>query len=148
MAAHENVPIKLIEGLEEDELRAAVDALAVPPQFRELRAPEAGMVMLRGRMGGDGAAFNLGETTVTRAAVVLDTGETGFAYLLGHRPRAARLAALLDALWQRPETRSVVEAGAIAPIRARIAAEDARAAAQTAATRVDFFTLVRGEDAA
>jgi alpha-D-ribose 1-methylphosphonate 5-triphosphate synthase subunit PhnG len=132
----------------EAELLEAVEALPAKPVFRELRSPEAGLVMVRGRMGGDGAPFNLGEATVTRAAVMLETGETGFAYLLGHRPRAAKLAALLDALWQRPDMRPIVEAGAVAPIRARIAAEEAKVAAQTAATRVDFFTLVRGEDAA
>src|SRR5512139_3658243 len=36
-----------------------------------LRAPETGLVMLRGRMGATGAAFNLGEATVTRCAVRL-----------------------------------------------------------------------------
>ncbi len=130
----------------EQELSAGLDRLAVPP-FTELRAPESGLVMLRGRMGGDGGAFNLGEATVTRAAVRLESGETGFSYLLGHRPQAARLAALADALWQRTELRDAVERRVLAPIRARIEAADRLGAARTAATRVDFFTLVRGEDA-
>lgn len=130
---------------DEKELSAGLDL--VPGQaFSELRAPEAGLVMLRGRMGGDGGPFNLGEATVTRAAVCLDTGETGFSYLLGHRPEAAKLAALCDALWQRPASRADLERLVLAPVRARLDAADRTSAARTAATRVDFFTLVRGED--
>jgi alpha-D-ribose 1-methylphosphonate 5-triphosphate synthase subunit PhnG len=136
----------LLAQAEERELSAGLDLLAVPA-FSELRAPEAGLVMLRGRMGGDGGPFNLGEATVTRAAVRLESGETGFSYLLGHRPQAAKLAALADALWQRPDMRADVERLVLAPIRARIEADDRKVAARTAATRVDFFTLVRGEDA-
>jgi alpha-D-ribose 1-methylphosphonate 5-triphosphate synthase subunit PhnG len=136
----------LLAEAEERELSAGLDLLAVPA-FSELRAPEAGLVMLRGRMGGDGGPFNLGEATVTRAAVRLESGETGFSYLLGHRPQAAKLAALAEALWQRPDMRADVERLVLAPIRARIEADDRKVAARTAATRVDFFTLVRGEDA-
>jgi alpha-D-ribose 1-methylphosphonate 5-triphosphate synthase subunit PhnG len=132
---------------DEQELSAGLDRFRLPA-FSELRAPESGLVMLRGRMGGDGGAFNLGEATVTRAAVRLDSGETGFAYLLGHRPGAARLAALFDALWQRPDLRDDVERIVLAPIRARLEADARTSAARTAATRVEFFTLVRGEDAA
>jgi alpha-D-ribose 1-methylphosphonate 5-triphosphate synthase subunit PhnG len=129
-----------------DEIAAALDGLAPVPRLRDLRRPETGLVMLRGRMGGDGRPFNLGEATVTRAAVAMDDdGPPGFAYHLGRDAPKARGAAALDALWQRPDRREAVER-ALAPIRDRIAAEDARAARRAAATRVDFFTLVRGED--
>lgn len=112
--------------------------------FRPLRAPETGLVMLRGRMGGDGAPFNLGEATMSRAVVELESGERGFGQVLGRDTQKARCGALLDALFQRePEA---VERHVLAPIRARIAREKAQSAAETAATRVDFFTLVRGED--
>ena len=57
--------------------------------------------MLRGRAGGDGALFNLGEATVARAAVKLDTGERGFGHCLGRDVEQARRIAVLDALWQR-----------------------------------------------
>ena len=53
-----------------------------------LRAPETGLVMLRGRMGATGAAFNLGEATVTRCAVRLTTGEEGHAYVHGPQCRS------------------------------------------------------------
>lgn len=127
------------------ELVGALGRLAPVPETRDLRAPETGLVMLRGRAGGDGAAFNVGEATVTRAAVELSSaGAAGFAYHLGRDPEKARRAAILDALWQLPERRREVEE-ALAPIRARLEEDRARAARRTAATRVDFFTLVRGD---
>jgi alpha-D-ribose 1-methylphosphonate 5-triphosphate synthase subunit PhnG len=114
--------------------------------YVELRAPETGLVMLRGRIGGDGAPFNFGEATVTRAAVQLASGEVGFAYVLGRDHGKARLSAVCDALWQSDNHRDSVEREVLAPIRTRLAAERSQQRAQTAATRVDFFTLVRGED--
>jgi len=112
----------------------------------ELRSAEVGLAMVRGRVGGDGAPFNLGEATVTRAAVQLATGEVGFSYLLGRDRAKARLAALADALWQCADQRAAVEGHVVAPIRERIERERSQARQQTAATRVDFFTLVRGEN--
>jgi alpha-D-ribose 1-methylphosphonate 5-triphosphate synthase subunit PhnG len=127
-----------------EELEAALAALGPVPAASDIRAPESGLVMLRGRAGGDGRAFNLGEATVTRAAIRLADGRTGFAYQLGRDAAKARLAAILDGLWQGDE-RNAVEA-ALAPVRARVAAEAETKARRVAATRVDFFTMVRGED--
>ena len=59
--------------------------------------------MVRGRVGGDGAPFNLGEATVSRAAVRLSTGEVGFGYTLGRDGEKAQLIALCDALVQSGE---------------------------------------------
>lgn len=111
----------------------------------ELRPPETGLVMLRGRIGGDGAAFNIGEAPVTRAAVRLESGERGFSYVLGRDPAKARAAALCDALWQSERHRGAVEALILAPVRARRDRDRQRKREETAATRVDFFTMVRGE---
>ena len=47
------------------------------PNFKFLRVPEIGAVMVRGRMGATGDAFNLGEMTITRCSVELATGEIG-----------------------------------------------------------------------
>jgi alpha-D-ribose 1-methylphosphonate 5-triphosphate synthase subunit PhnG len=117
-----------------------------PPAHVELRPVETGLVMLQGRIGGDGAPFNFGEATVTRAAVRIASGEVGFSYVLGRDHDKARLAALCDALWQNEGTRDALEREVLAPIRARIDAERARRREEIAASRVDFFTLVRGED--
>jgi alpha-D-ribose 1-methylphosphonate 5-triphosphate synthase subunit PhnG len=113
--------------------------------IRDLRVPEIGLVMLRGRIGGDGAAFNLGEATVTRAVVELPSGHRGYGQRLGRQPAAARLAAVVDALWQDDTERVLVEREIVTPIRRRLAAETSRTKAETAATKVDFFTLVRGD---
>ncbi|KQU25173.1 phosphonate C-P lyase system protein PhnG [Methylobacterium sp. Leaf94] len=128
-----------------DELLAALARAGAAPEAEDLRAPETGLVMVRGRIGGDGRPFNAGEATVTRAAVRLPGGETGFAYHLGRDRARARLAAILDAHWQRPEARPALEA-ALAEIAGRRAEAAQRAARKAAATRVTFFTLARGED--
>jgi alpha-D-ribose 1-methylphosphonate 5-triphosphate synthase subunit PhnG len=115
------------------------------PAHENLREPENGLVMLRGRTGGDGAPFNLGEATVSRAAVRLASGEVGIGYTLGRDREKAQLIALCDALVQTADHASAIETKVLAPLRAQIDAERRRKAAETAATRVDFYTLVRGE---
>jgi alpha-D-ribose 1-methylphosphonate 5-triphosphate synthase subunit PhnG len=126
------------------EIACRLDVIAVPP-YENLREPEDGLVMVRGRIGGDGAPFNLGEATVSRAAVRLATGEVGFGYTLGRHREKARLIALCDALVQSNEFADAVQANVLAPLRAAMASRRNRKAAETAATRVDFYTLVRGE---
>lgn len=111
-----------------------------------VRGPEAGLIMLRGRVGGGGAPFNLGEASVTRATVRLASGEVGHAMVLGRDADKARLAATLDAAWQRPDWQALIEAEIIAPVLAAEAESDRQAAEETQATRVDFFTVVRGDD--
>jgi alpha-D-ribose 1-methylphosphonate 5-triphosphate synthase subunit PhnG len=128
------------------EIAAGLAALAEPLDHVELRPAETGLVMVRGRISGDGQPFNVGEATVARAVVRLASGEVGFSYLLGRDRERARLAAICDALWQNEAKRAAIERHVLAPIRARADAERARQQEQTAATRVDFFTLVRGED--
>jgi alpha-D-ribose 1-methylphosphonate 5-triphosphate synthase subunit PhnG len=115
------------------------------PRYEDLREPENGLVMVRGRIGGDGAPFNIGEATVSRAAVRLATGEVGFGYTLGRDRQKARMIALCDALVQSNEFSEAVEAEVLSPLRAAIVAAQGRKARETAATRVDFYTLVRGE---
>jgi alpha-D-ribose 1-methylphosphonate 5-triphosphate synthase subunit PhnG len=126
------------------ELLAALERIGQPDGTEDMRAPELGLVMARARIGGTGAPFNAGEVSVTRAAVRLPTGEIGLAYQLGRDREKARAAAVLDALWQT-ERRSEVEA-ALDPIRARIAEDQILKERRAAATKVDFFTMVRGED--
>lgn len=55
------------------------------------------------------------------------------------------MIALCDAMVQSAELSGEVEAKVIAPLRAAMNAERSRKAAETAATRVDFYTMVRGE---
>ncbi len=130
-------------------LEALEDAwaeLAPPPAFTRLRPAETGLVMVRGRISGSGRPFNLGEMTMTRAAVRLEDGPTGFGHVMGRDKRHAELAALFDALLQDPTQHEALMVRLIAPLAAQADAEHRRKAAEVAATKVDFFTLVRGED--
>ncbi|MBB4952919.1 alpha-D-ribose 1-methylphosphonate 5-triphosphate synthase subunit PhnG [Agrobacterium vitis] len=127
------------------ELRRFWDALPEKPQAEFLRGPETGLVMVRGRMGGGGAAFNLGEVTATRATCRLSSGAIGHAHALGTVREKAKLSAIIDALWQQGNDRPQIEAF-LRDIESRVAAEDQARACETAATKVDFFTMVRGED--
>ncbi len=129
-----------------DELVEALARLEPLPGCEDVRPPEIGLVMVRGRMAGTGAPFNLGAATVTRAAVRLASGETGLSYVLGRDRERAQLAAVIDALWATPAWRERVDREIVAPLAARLAERDRAAASETAATRVDFFTMVRGED--
>ncbi|TCP63201.1 alpha-D-ribose 1-methylphosphonate 5-triphosphate synthase subunit PhnG [Rhodovulum bhavnagarense] len=116
------------------------------PDFAWLRAPETGGVMVRGRMGGTGAPFNLGEMTVTRCAIRLEPGNViGHAYVQGRDKSKARLAAVIDALMQTssgPDLRARL----LVPLAQEMAARAQGRAERAEATKVTFFTMVRGED--
>lgn len=114
------------------------------PAHQRIRGPETGLVMVRGRAGGGGAPFNLGEATVSRASVRIVTGEVGHGYCLGRDLDKAEAIAVIDALRQREATR--IDAEIIAPLEALGAERDDVRAEETAATRVDFFTMVRGDN--
>lgn len=123
-------------------LSAALDGLADVPPARTVKGPEVGLLMVRGRTGGGGAPFNLGEASMTRCVVALPCGTTGFGHVLGREAEKARLVAILDALGQTDTHGDAVHA-----LAGRLAAEqaqaDAQKAAETAATRVEFFTMAR-----
>lgn len=123
-----------------DEIATLLGSL---PEHELLKAPETGTVMVEGRAGGAGRRFNLGEATVTRCVVRLANGRMGFSYALGRDHRKARLAALLDARLQ-DETGGGLHDG-VAALAAQQAAARDLASRKAAATKVDFFTLVRGE---
>jgi alpha-D-ribose 1-methylphosphonate 5-triphosphate synthase subunit PhnG len=127
-----------------ESLAALSRALGPEPAHDWLRPPQTGTVMLRGRIGGTGAPFNVGEVTVTRCVLRLGP-RTGHAHVQGRDRDHARRAALIDALWQDDPAR--IEAAVLAPLRQDEAARRSARAARAAATRVEFFTLVRGEDA-
>jgi len=128
------------------DLRELGEAVPTPLDAELLRGPETGLVTVRGRIGGGGAPFNTGEATVTRATVRLASGQVGHAYALGRDKEKVRLAAILDAVWCDAKTRAAVEEKVVAPLRKRQAEADTRQRAEAAATKVDFFTMVRGED--
>jgi alpha-D-ribose 1-methylphosphonate 5-triphosphate synthase subunit PhnG len=120
-------------------------ALEAAPEHSILRAPEIGGVMVRGRAGAVGDPFNLGEMTVTRASVKLADGAVGHGYVQGRSKDHAVQAALVDALMQT-QAAAVLEEGMLAPLRDAMRTRRTDRAAKAAATKVDFFTMVRGED--
>lgn len=122
------------------------EKLGLNPAHKALRGPESGLVMLRGRVGGTGEPFNLGEATVTRASVKLEDGSVGHAMALGRDGAKVKLSAIIDALCQNLETAVLIDAEMIAPMQKELDQADEKRREQTAATRVDFFTMVRGED--
>ncbi len=117
----------------------------VLPGHHMLRPPEVGAVMVRGRMGAVGAPFNLGEVTVTRCVLRLDGGAVGHAHVQGRSKDHAMRAAAVDALMQT-DAADPVRAGVLDVLAAEEAARRAVRAGKAAATKVNFFTLVRGED--
>ncbi|PHQ71913.1 MAG: phosphonate C-P lyase system protein PhnG [Sneathiella sp.] len=131
----------------ETDLEEFWDLYGKATEYDFLRPPEFGLVMVQGRAGGNGQKFNLGEMSVTRCSVLLSDGTVGHAYIAGRKRRHAEIAAVFDALLQNQKRHDKLNEMVIAPLadkRARALSDRSRKAA---ATKVDFFTMVRGEDA-
>ena len=114
------------------------------PEYGFLRSPEVGLTMVRGRAEGSGQPFNLGEMTLTRCVVKLGN-LTGFGYVAGRSKRHAELAALCDGLLQHPDWRNRIERQVIVPLQTAAQENRETAAAEVESTRVNFFTMLRGE---
>ncbi|MEM9744818.1 MAG: phosphonate C-P lyase system protein PhnG [Pseudomonadota bacterium] len=115
------------------------------PDYEMLRPAEIGLVMVRGRSGGVGDRFNLGEMTVTRCAVRLASGETGLAWRGGRNKRAAEVAAILDGMLQSAELKETADA-IVADLTHEQAEQRAEQARKSGATKVQFFTMTRKRD--
>ncbi|WP_025596476.1 phosphonate C-P lyase system protein PhnG [Burkholderia sp. WSM2230] len=129
-------------------LEAACEGAPLPA-FDWLRAPQTGLATVRGRIGGTGDPFNVGEATVTRAVLRLKSsdgvGAVGIAYQLGRDRRRAELAALADAMLQSPQWRDAVRERLVAPLAKTLDEERCERVTETASSRVDFYTMGRGE---
>ncbi len=142
MAVLAKAPLELLE--------QSFPALGVLPPYEYLRSPEMGLTMVRGRIEGTGTPFNLGEMTLTRCVVKIagvhaDQPIAGFGYVAGRSKRHAELAAVGDALLQHPDWQSQVMGIVIQPLKTAAQEQRSQRAAQVEATRVNFFTLKRGE---
>jgi alpha-D-ribose 1-methylphosphonate 5-triphosphate synthase subunit PhnG len=123
------------------ELQHLLQAAPALPSATPLRGPECGLVMVRGRVGGGGGAFNLGEMAVTRASVRLADGTVGHAYIKGRDVALAALAAHIDAAMQHPALHAALKQFVIAPLAAAQQAARVATASRAAATEVQFFTM-------
>jgi alpha-D-ribose 1-methylphosphonate 5-triphosphate synthase subunit PhnG len=109
-----------------------------------LRAPESGLIMARGRIAGTGSPFNLGELFLSRTAVSI-LGFVGYGYCLCQSPYHAYLAACLDSLAQNPSYAELVEKE-LSLLQLAREKEIEKESRKTDKTKVEFFTLVRGDD--
>ncbi|HGM5493330.1 TPA: phosphonate C-P lyase system protein PhnG [Serratia fonticola] len=128
-----------------DQLRSHWQALSLNPSYQRLRAPEIGLTQLLGRMGATGRRFVLGDMTVTRAVVQLANGVQGYSYISGRDKDHAELCALIDALLQQPASHELLQLQLIEPLAALQQEQRQLRARAVASSRVDFFTLVRGD---
>jgi len=128
------------------ELEALANGIVSEVKFERLRAPHVGLVMVRGRAGGTGTVFNLGEMTIARASIRLADGTVGHGYVQGRDKRKAEMVAVVDALLQQSDRREEILSTVIAPLR--LNEEERRLAVRrkAAATKVEFFTVARGEE--
>ena len=126
------------------EIQTLWDKLELNLEWELIRKPEIGMVMVQGRTGGNGQAFNLGEMTVTRAAVRLKNGYAGLGYVQGRSKKQAELCAVIDATLQTSANHSKVVNNLITPLKDNLDGLQKRRSKKAANTKVDFFTLVRG----
>ena len=137
MALLARAPVRLLD-------EALTDHQATP---QWLRQPETGLMMVQGRAGGTGERFNLGEITVTRCALRLQSlhlnAPVGVAYVLGRNHRQAQLAAVADALLQDPGQRETLAVTLLAPVRQHLQQLQAERHQRAQTTKVDFMTVAR-----
>lgn len=137
--------MSLLAKAPEGSIRQHLNDIIIRPEYTWLRVPEIGTVMVRGKTSGTGSAFNLGEMTVTRCVLSLQSGEVGHAYVQGRRKDCAEAAALVDAMMQT-DFADAVRAKVLDPLKAESENVKVQRASKAAATKVDFFTMARGED--
>jgi alpha-D-ribose 1-methylphosphonate 5-triphosphate synthase subunit PhnG len=137
--------LRILARVSTGDLEEIVTSCGGIPAHTVLKRPETGTVMIEGRAGGTGQRFNAGEATVTRCVMQLASGELGVSYALGSDRKRARLAAAVDAMLQLPEYASTIRP-ALDQLASQQQAVRDLASRKAAASKVDFFTLVRGHD--
>ena len=121
-------------------------ALRLSPRFSLIRPAEIGLTRLMARMGASGKRFVMGDATVTRAVVQLEDGTLGYSYVLGRDKAHAERCALIDALLQQPQTHALLSEKLITPLAALREEQRQLRAREIASSKVEFFTLVRGDN--
>jgi alpha-D-ribose 1-methylphosphonate 5-triphosphate synthase subunit PhnG len=125
-------------------LEEAVAGLSPRPSWRVVKPAESGLAMVRGRAGGTGQQFNIGEMSVARCVVQVEGGAVGVGYVAGRDKRKAELVAVLDALLQQGPFVEALKCDVVEPLAGRQDAARREVLSKAAATKVDFFTMVRG----
>lgn len=129
-----------------DNLQKYWDAIGINSRFTTIRPAEIGLAQVQGRIGASGRKFNMGDVTISRAVIQLESGEMGYSYVQGRNKQHAEIAAIIDALMQADIYNQQLESQLIEPLAAiKLNQEQVRQQA-VSSSKVDFFTLVRGED--
>ncbi|MGS2716621.1 phosphonate C-P lyase system protein PhnG [Eionea flava] len=128
------------------------DALSITARYETLKKPEVGMVMVRAKTGGTGSPFNMGEMTVTRSVVSLQhvNGHScdaiiGFGYTAGRQKEKAECIAVIDACCQLSDYQALIFEQLLVPLQAIKSDKNRAHADKVDTTKVNFFTMVRGE---
>lgn len=141
--------MSLLASAEPSDLESYTDRLPSGLRYSFLRRPETGLLMMQARAGNTGTRFNLGEVVATRCVISLQSPEgdsvEGFAVILGRSGRHAELAAVYDALLQTAAAPEL-EQGLLPLLSGKKREAEERKNTATERTKVDFFTMVRGED--
>ena len=127
----------------DQELENIVRISGLESRCSVIAEPEVGIVTVRSRISGNGAKFNIGDACVTKCEVLLDQQTKGYATVLGGRARRAKLVAILDAAMAAQigeplftMVQQLAEAQVLRVAHRRFKAAE---------TKVDFFTMVRGD---
>lgn len=128
------------------ELQSHWQALGLSPDYTLIRPAESGLTQIQARAGASGQRFFLGDATLTRAVVQLSGGAYGYSYLLGRDKARAERCAVIDALLQTPSYHEMMMQRLINPLDALRRERLSQRARAVATSRVDFFTLVRGDN--
>jgi len=138
--------IAVLSKVEVKDLEEVWQRLKEKPEYDCLRPPETGLIMVRARAEGTGSLFHLGEMTITRCTVQVKNGFRGTAYVMGRNRRHAELAALIDALLQDPNQHASLMDLLIRPLELILRKRKSVMAHKVEGTRVEFFTMVRGDE--
>jgi len=128
-----------------DEVAALLARIEPQPSYELVKRPETGTLMLEGRAGGAGQRFNMGEATMTRCVIRLSDGTMGFSYALGRDRKKAEQSAVLDAIVQSATRDAEMLHAGLGAMAEKQAEAREIASRKAAATKVNFFTLVRGD---
>ncbi|MAJ35031.1 MAG: phosphonate C-P lyase system protein PhnG [Candidatus Puniceispirillum sp. TMED52] len=137
--------LSLLAQSSSEDVKTLWDKAGITCDSEIIRAAEIGAVMVQGRQGGTGAPFHLGEMSVTRCSIKIAEGYIGHGYHQGRSKETAETIAKLDALLQTDKFELILKS-VLKPLEKLVQEKQYSLAAKAAATKVDFFTLVRGED--
>ncbi|WP_298218695.1 phosphonate C-P lyase system protein PhnG [Halothiobacillus sp.] len=133
--------LSILARAQDTDLIACLEQAPPLPAFHWLRSPEVGLIMVQGRIGGSGSAFNLGEMTISRGSIRDVAGRIGHGYTTGRRLKSIEWIARLDAVLQDTTLAPAYLTTVIEPLAQIQQAQRQTLAGKAAATEVKFFTL-------